>query len=57
MNDDVTLTASDGTNFTYAGDTVDPTLCTEPTVARLLAADAKNVRVLVYDDENGMNAW
>lgn len=38
--------------FTYAKNdgTVDPTLCVEPTVARLLAAGAKNIHVSVFDD-------
>lgn len=38
--------------FTYArnDETVDPTLCTEPTVARLLAAGAKNIHVSAFDD-------
>ena len=38
--------------FTYAKNdgTVDPTLCVEPTVARLLAAGANNIHVSVFDD-------
>ena len=38
--------------FTYAKNdgTVDPTLCVEPTVARLLAAGANNINVSVFDD-------
>ena len=38
--------------FTYAKNdgTVDPTLCSEPTIERLLKAGAKNVHVSVFDD-------
>ncbi len=38
--------------FTYAKNdgTVDPTLCVEPTVKRLLAAGAKNVHVSAFED-------
>ena len=38
--------------FTYAKNdgTVNPTLCVEPTVERLLAAGAKNVHVSAFDD-------
>lgn len=38
--------------FTYAKNdgTVDPTLCVEPTVERLLAAGAKNIHVSAFDD-------
>ncbi len=38
--------------FTYAknDDTVDPTICSEPTVERLLKAGAKDVHVSAFDD-------